>query len=169
MEKKKKSLNWPLIVISGFGVIAVFLITFIFVQGLAINTVREAIIFEKAYPHIKPQEYLNELKLEAKQNKLQIKEISRGQNSFLIQITRPELMDKILNEYPNIALLSVVNVVIYDLGDGTGLVATNPYIWSMISKNAYINDIAKGFSEELSMVFDSIFWSLKKKKSMLKE
>jgi len=164
-----KSKNWPLIIISGFGVVAIFLITFIFIQGLAINTVREALILEKAYPKIKPQEYINELQRIAKANNIQVKIISKTDRAFLVQITRKDLMEKLLIEAPNVAVLSVVNVSIYDVGDGTGLVATNPYIWDIIAPNSYIDDIAQGFSEELSMIFDSIYWDFKKKEKMLKE
>ncbi len=161
--------NWPLVIITGFGVIAIFLITFIFIQGLAINTVREALIMEKAYPKIKPQEYVNELKRIASRNNIQVKILFEGNNSYLIQITRKKLSEKLLNEAPNVAVLSVVNVSVYDVGDGTGLVATNPYIWDIIAPNSYIDDIAQGFGEELSMIFDSIYWDYKKKQKMLKE
>jgi len=161
--------NWPLVIITGFGVIAIFLITFIFIQGLAINTVREALIMEKAYPKIKPQEYLNELKRIAPKNNIEVKLLFEGNNSYLVQITRKKLSEKLLNEAPNVSVLSVVNVSIYDVGDGTGLVATNPYIWDIIAPNSYIDDIAQGFGEELSMIFDSIYWNYRKKQKMLKE
>ena len=161
--------NWPLVIITGFGVIAVFLITFIFIQGLAINTVREALILEKAYPKIKPQEYINELERIAEANNIEVKVIEKGNNSFVLQITRKKLLEKLLAEAPNVAILSVVNVVVYDVGDGTGLVATNPYIWDIIAPNSYIDDVAQGFGEELSMIFDSIYWDFKKKQRMLKE
>ncbi|HIE59694.1 MAG TPA: hypothetical protein EYH43_01510 [Persephonella sp.] len=161
--------NWPLVIITGFGIIAIFLITFIFIQGLAINTVREALIMEKAYPKIKPQEYVNELKRIASKNNIEIKLLFKGNNSYLLQITRKKLSEKLLNETPNVAVLSVVNVSIYDVGDGTGLVATNPYIWDIIAPNSYIDDIAQGFGEELSMIFDSIYWDYRKKQKMLKE
>ena len=161
--------NWPLVIITGFGVIAIFLITFIFIQGLAINTVREALIMEKAYPKIKPQEYVNELKRIASKNNIEVKLLFEGNNSYLVQITRKKLSEKLLNESPNVAILSVVNVSVYDVGDGTGLVATNPYIWDIIAPNSYIDDIAQGFGEELSMIFDSIYWDYRKKQKMLKE
>lgn len=161
--------NLPLVIITGFGIIAIFLITFIFIQGLAINTVREALIMEKAYPKIKPQEYVNELKRIASKNNIEIKLLFKGNNSYLLQITRKKLSEKLLNETPNVAVLSVVNVSIYDVGDGTGLVATNPYIWDIIAPNSYIDDIAQGFGEELSMIFDSIYWDYRKKQKMLKE
>ncbi|RUM49479.1 MAG: hypothetical protein DSY47_03510 [Hydrogenothermus sp.] len=161
--------NWPLVIITGFGVIAIFLITFIFIQGLAINTVREALIMEKAYPKIKPQEYVNELKRIAPKNNIEVNLLFEGNNSYLVQITRKKLSEKLLNEVPNVSVLSVVNVSIYDVGDGTGLVATNPYIWDIIAPNSYIDDIAQGFGEELSMIFDSIYWDYRKKQKMLKE
>ncbi len=165
----KKGRNWPLIVITGFGVIAVFLITFVFIQGMAVNTVKEALLIEKAYPKIKPQQYYRELLAVAKQNNIQITLIKKTENAFLIQIKREKLIDKLLNEAPNVSLLAVVNTVIYDLGDGTGLVSTNPYIWDIITPNSYIDDIAQSFGEELSMIFDSVYWEYKKKEKMLKE
>ena len=161
--------NWPLVIITGFGVIAIILITFIFIQGLAINTVREALIIEKAYPKIKPQEYVNELKRIAPKNNIEVNLLFEGNNSYLIQITRKKLSEKLLNEAPNVSVLSVVNVSIYDVGNGTGLVATNPYIWDIIAPNSYIDDIAQSFGEELSMIFDSIYWDYRKKEKMLKE
>lgn len=112
---------------------------------------------EKAYPKIKPQEYVNELKRIAPKNNIEVNLLFEGNNSYLVQITRKKLSEKLLNEVPNVSVLSVPNVSIYDLVDGTGLVATNPYIWDIIAPNSYIDDIAQGFGEELSMIFYSIY------------
>jgi len=167
-NNNKKSLNWPLIIITGFGVIAIFLITFIFVQNLAISTVKDAILLEKAYPKIKPQEYFNELKIQAKRNKLEIKEIAKSDNIIVVQIIKKQLLDKLITEAPNASISSIVNLSIYNIGDGTSIVANNPYIWDMILPSSYLDDIVQSYSEEISMVLDSVYWQLKKKKQELK-
>ncbi len=168
MENNKKSLNWPLIIISGFGVVGFFILTFIFVQGLAINTVKDAILIQKAYPKVTPQEYINELKIKAKENKIIIKQISSNNRAFILQIIKPALMEKLLNEAPDVAIASIINLSIYDIGDGTAIVANNPYIWDMISPSSYIDDIVQSYSEEISLILDSIYWDIKKKKEILK-
>ena len=63
---------------------------------------------EKAYPKIKPQEYVNELKRIAPKNNIEVNLLFEGNNSYLVQ-------------------------------------------------NSYIDDIAQGFGEELSMIFYSIY------------
>lgn len=168
MENEKKGLNWPLIVITGFGVVGVFIITFIFVQQLAIRTVKEAILLEKAYPKIKPQEYINELKIEAKKNKLTLIEIAKSDKVFVYQLIKKDLLKKFMEEFPNASISAVVTLSIYDLGDGTSIVATNPYIWDMILPSNYLDDIVQNYSQETSLILDDIYWKLKEKKKELK-
>lgn len=167
MSENKKSLNWPLIIITGFGIVAVFIITFIFVQGLAINTVKEAILMQKAYPKVKPQEYVNELKLSAEKNHLTVKEIAKTDKVILLQVIKPKLLEKLMVEAPDVSIASIINLSIHDIGDGTAIVASNPYIWDMISPSSYLDDILQSYSEEVSLILDSIYWDLKKKKKIL--
>jgi len=76
--------NWPFIIITGFGIIATLIFLYIFVYGLAVNTVKSAALLEKAYPHIKPQEYMNIFKRQAAANGLKIIKITQENSLFLI-------------------------------------------------------------------------------------
>jgi hypothetical protein len=167
MDNNKKSLNWPFIVITAFGIIGTFIITFVFVQGLAINTVKDAILLQKAYPKIKPQEYVNELKLEAEKNHLIIDEIKISDRVIVLQIVSTSLLEKLLNEAPDVSIAAIVNLSIHDIGDGTAIVANNPYIWAKISSSPYLDDIVKNYSNEISLILDSIYWKIKEKKKVL--
>lgn len=164
MENEKKGLNWPLIVITGFGVVGVFIITFIFVQQLAIRTVKEAILLEKVYPKVKPQEYINELKIEAKKIKLTLIEIAKSDKVFAYQLIKKDLLKKFIEEVPNASISAIVTLSIYDLGDGTSIVATNPYICDMILPSNYLDDIVQNYSQEISLILDDIYWKLKEKR-----
>lgn len=160
--------NWPFIIITGFGVAATLIFVYIFVYGLAVNTVKSAVLIEKAYPHIKPQEYMNILQKKAKNNNLKIIKISSERNLFLIQIVDKKQLEEIISLSPQIAPLSVVNLVVYDLGDGTGIVGNNPYLWDIVIDNPRIDDMAENFSNRLSDFLDSIYWDYKKEKETLK-
>ena len=160
--------NWPFIIITGFGIIATLIFLYIFVYGLAVNTVKSAALLEKAYPHIKPQEYMNIFKRQAAANGLKIIKITQEKNLFLIQIVDEKQLEDILALAPQIAPLAVVNLVIYDLGDGTGVVGNNPYIWDIMIDNNKIDDMAESFSDRLSEILDSIYWKYKKEKEMLR-
>ncbi len=160
--------NWPFIVITGFGIVATLIFVYIFVYGLAVNTVKSAVLIEKAYPHIKPQEYMNILQKKAKNNNLKIIKISSERNLFLIQMVDKKQLEEIISLSPQIAPLSVVNLVVYDLGDGTGIVGNNPYLWDIVIDNPRIDDMAENFSNRLSDFLDSIYWDYKKEKETLK-
>ncbi len=160
--------NWPFIIITGFGVAATLIFVYIFVYGLAVNTVKSAVLIEKAYPHIKPQEYMNILQKKAKNNNLKIIKISSERNLFLIQMVDKKQLEEIISLSPQIAPLSVVNLVVYDLGDGTGIVGNNPYLWDIVIDNPRIDDMAENFSNRLSDFLDSIYWDYKKEKETLK-
>ncbi|WP_293442702.1 hypothetical protein [Persephonella sp.] len=160
--------NWPFIIITGFGVVATLIFVYIFVYGLAVNTVKSAVLLEKAYPHIKPQEFMNLLQKKAKNNNLKIIKISSEENLFLVQMVDEKQLEEILSLAPQISPLSIVNLVIYDLGDGTGIVGNNPYLWDIVIDNPKVDEMAENFSDRLSDLLDSIYWDYKKGKETLK-
>ncbi len=164
----KKDRNWPFIIITGFGILATFIFIFIFVQNMAINTVKSSVLLEKAYPHIKPEEYVNHLKIKAKKNNLRIVELRKDRGYYLIQLIDDKKLDEVISLSPQVAPLAIINLVIYDLGDGTALVGNNPYIWDIIYPSSVIDDIAESFLNQLSDILDSIYWDIKKEKKMLK-
>ena len=160
--------NWPFIIITGFGILATLIFLYIFVYSLAINTVKSAVLLEKAYPHIKPQEYMNFLQKKAEKNNLKIIQIKSEENYFLVQIINEKIVNELFSLAPQVAPLGIVNLVIYDLGDGTGIVGNNPYVWDIVIDSKRIDEIAQNYSEFLSDVLDSIYWDYKKEKEMLK-
>ncbi|WP_457636049.1 hypothetical protein [Persephonella sp.] len=160
--------NWPFIIITGFGIGATLIFVYIFVYGLAVNTVKSAVLLEKAYPHIKPQEYMNLLQKKAEKNNIKIIKISSEKNLFLIQMIDEKQLEEILSLAPQISPLSIVNLVIYDLGDGTGIIGNNPYLWDIIIDNPKVDEMAESFSDRLSDLLDSIYWDYKKGKETLK-
>ena len=164
----KKERNWPFIIITGVGIFATLIFIFIFVQNMAINTVKSSVLLEKAYPHIKPQEYLNHLKVKAKKNNLRIVELRQDRGYFLVQLINDKKLDEVLAISPQVAPLAIINLVIYDLGDGTAIIGNNPYIWDIVYPSSVIDDMAESFSNEISDILDSIYWDIKKEKQMLK-
>ena len=159
--------NKPFWIITGIGIFSTLIFLYIFVYGLAVRTVQSSVLMEKAYPHIKPEEYLNELKLEAKKNNLKLIEVKSEKNYYLVQLINEKRLEEVISVSPQAAPLAIINVVIYDLGDGTGVVANNPYLWDIVYPSNYIDDIAQQFSEELSDILDGIYWEIKKKKEEL--
>ncbi len=159
--------NKPFWFITGVGIFATLIFLYLFVYNLATRTVERAVLIEKAYPNVKPAEYFNELKYQLDKKNIDIKLIRSENNLFVIQIVNNKVLDDVLNVSPQAVPLAIVNVVIYDLGNGTGLVATNPYLWDIVYPNNYIDNIAESYSEELSDIFDSIYWILKEKKKEL--
>ncbi|MBK3332135.1 hypothetical protein GWK41_03515 [Persephonella atlantica] len=160
--------NWPFIIITGFGIFATLIFLYIFVYSLATNTVKSAVLLEKAYPHIKPQEYMNFLQKKAEKNNLKIIQIKSEGNYFLVQVINEKIVNELFSLAPQVAPLGIVNLVIYDLGDGTGIVGNNPYVWDIVIDSKRIDEIAQDYSEFLSDVLDSIYWDYKKEKEMLK-
>jgi len=160
--------NWPFIIITGIGIFSTLVFLYIFVYGLATNTVKSAVLLEKAYPHIKPQEYMNFLQRKAKNNNLKIINIKAEDKFFLVQIVNERKLNELLAIAPQIAPLSIVNLVIYDLGDGTGIVGNNPYVWDIVIDNPKIDEIAEEYSNQLSDILDSIYWDYKKEQEMVR-
>ncbi|WP_457639766.1 hypothetical protein [Persephonella sp.] len=160
--------NWPFIIITGVGIFSTFLFLYIFVYGLATNTVKSAVLLEKAYPHIKPQEYMNFLQRKAEKNGLKIIQVRSEDRLFLIQLIDERKLNEIISLAPQIAPLAIVNLVIYDLGDGTGIVGNNPYVWDIVIDSPKIDEMAEEYSNRLSDILDSIYWDYKKEKEMLK-
>ncbi len=164
----KREKNWPFIIITGAGIVATLIFIFIFVQNMAINTVKSSVLLEKAYPHIKPEEYVNHLRIKAKKNNLRIVELRKDRGYYLIQLIDDKKLDEVISLSPQVAPLAIINLVIYDLGDGTALIGNNPYIWDIIYPSSVIDDLAQGFAEQISDILDSIYWDIKKEKEILK-
>ncbi|NPA58185.1 MAG: hypothetical protein GXN94_02700 [Aquificae bacterium] len=160
--------NLPFLIITGIGVFSTLLFLYIFVYGLATNTVKSAVLLEKAYPHVKPQEYMNFLKRKAKENNLKIISVKTGDRLFLIQMVNEKVLNDLLSLAPQVAPLSIVNLVIYDLGNGTGIVGNNPYLWDIVIDSPKIDEIAENYAEQLSHLLDSIYWEYKKEQEILK-
>ena len=159
--------NKPLAILIGVAVFSTLFFLYVFVYGLAVKTVKSSVLMEKAYPNIKPAEYLNELKLVASKNNLKIIDIKKEGNFFVIQLVNEKYLEEVVSFSPQATPLAIVNMVIYDLGDGTAVVATNPYLWDIIYPNNYIDEKAESFSNELSDILDGIYWSIKEKKKEL--
>ncbi|RUM60797.1 MAG: hypothetical protein DSY66_00375 [Persephonella sp.] len=160
--------NKPFFIITAIGIFSTLIFLYIFVYGLAVRTVKSSVLIEKAYPNLTPAEYLNELKISASKNNLKILEVRKERDFYIIQMVNEKYLDEVSAVSPQATLLAIVNVVIYNLGDGVGVVATNPYLWDIIYPSNYIDDKAESFSNELSDIFDGIYWSLKEKKRELK-
>ncbi|NPA12634.1 MAG: hypothetical protein GXO45_01460 [Aquificae bacterium] len=160
--------NWPFIIITGVGIFATMVFLYIFVYSLATNTVKSAVLLEKAYPHIKPQEFINFFLPKAEKNNLKVAQIKSGKGYFLIQITDEKVLNQLLDLAPQVAPLSIVNLVIYDLGNGTAVIGNNPYLWDIVIDSPKIDEIAENYSERLSDLLDSIYWDYKEKKEMVK-
>jgi len=160
--------NWPFIIITGVGIFSTLIFLYIFVYGLATNTVKSAVLMEKAYPHIKPQEYINFLRRKVKNNNLKIINVKSEDKFFLVQIINEKKLNELLAIAPRIAPLSIVNLIIYDLGNGTAVVGNNPYVWDIVIDNPKIDEIAEEYSNQLSDILDSIYWDYKKEQEILK-
>ena len=158
--------NLPLIIITGLGIVATLFLLYFFVYNMAVETVRSAIFIERAYPNIKPEEYVNELKISAQKNSLQIVDIKKGvQNSyFLLQMYDPKILEKLSMISPSLVSIGVINLVVYPVQNGTGIVANNPYLWDIAIPSNYVDDLAENFSNQLKDIFDGIYWQIKEKK-----
>ncbi len=163
----KKNLNYPFIIITAFAIIASLIMVYMFVYQKAINSVRSAALIEKAYPNTKPEEYINQLRIQAKKNNLKIIEISKTEKTFIIQLINPKLLEKLININPGASVLTIVNLSIYDLGNGTAVVGNNPYLWDIMIPSNYVDNLAENYSKDLSKILDDIYWELKKKKEAL--
>ncbi len=156
--------NIPFIVITSLGVVATIFLLYFFVYNMAVDTVRSSILIEKAYPKIKPEEYVNELKISAQRNNLTLIEIQKGEGFFLLQLYDKTVLNKLAMISPQLVSIAVINVVIYPVQNGTGLVANNPYLWDIVIPSNYIDDLSENFSNQLKDIFDGIYWQIKEKK-----
>jgi len=156
--------NIPFIVITSLGVVATIFLLYFFVYNMAVDTVRSSVLIEKAYPKIKPEEYVNELKISAQRNNLTLIEIQKGEGFFLLQLYDKTVLNKLAMISPQLVSIAVINVVIYPVQNGTGLVANNPYLWDIVIPSNYIDDLSENFSNQLKDVFDGIYWQIKEKK-----
>ncbi|NPA51605.1 MAG: hypothetical protein GXO22_01790 [Aquificae bacterium] len=159
--------NLPFIVITGLGIFATLFLLYFFVYNMAVSTVREAIFIERAYPNVKPEEYVNELKYSAQKNNLSIVEIKNENMYYLVQMYDESVIDKLAQISPNLVSIGVVNLVVYSVGNGTGLVANNPYLWDIAIPSSYVDDLAENFSNQLVDIFDGIYWQIREKKKEL--
>ncbi|MDQ7056033.1 MAG: hypothetical protein Q9M89_06025 [Persephonella sp.] len=110
---------------------------------------------------------MNFLKKKAEKNNLKIIRIKAEKHYFLVQIINKKITSELFSLAPQVAPLGIVNLVIYDLGDGTGIVGNNPYLWDIVIDSKRIDEIAQDYSEFLSDLLDSIYWDYKKEKEML--
>ncbi len=156
--------NIPFIVITSLGVVATIFLLYFFVYNMAVDTVRSSILIEKAYPKIKPEEYVNELKISAQKTNLTLIEIQKGKGFFLLQLYDKTVLNKLAMISPQLVSIAVINVVIYPVQNGTGLVANNPYLWDIVIPSNYIDDLSENFSNQLKDIFDGIYWQIKEKK-----
>ncbi len=159
--------NLPFIIITGLGIFATLFLLYFFVYNMAVETVRSAIFIERAYPNIKPEEYVNELKLSAKKNNLTLIEIKNKDSYYLLQMYDENIIDTLSKISPNLVSIGVINLVVYSVANGTGIVANNPYLWDIAIPSNYVDDLAENFSNQLIDIFDGIYWQIKEKKKEL--
>ena len=159
--------NLPFLIITGLGIVATLFLVYFFVYNMAVETVRSAIFIERAYPNIKPEEYVNELKSSAKKNNLTILDIKQNNQYYLLQMYDENIINKLSQISPNLVSIGVINLVVYSVGGGTGIVANNPYLWDIAIPSDYVDDLAENFSNQLIDIFDGIYWQIKEKKKEL--
>ena len=167
MDNQKKTPNYPLIFITGFGIVATLIFVFIFVYQKSISTVREKAIIERAYPKVKPQEYYYELKNIASKNGFNVVDILTDSNYFLIQMYSNDYIEKAKNVSLSLPPMVVVNLSIYDLGDGTAVVGNNPYLWRVLVEGRNSDVLAKEYYELVSLILNDVYYSLKEKKKKI--
>lgn len=163
----KKSINYPFWIITGIGIFATLIFLYIFVYNYAIKTVKSAVLLERAYPKIKPEEFVNELINKSKEKNIKIIQIRQEKNLYIIQMVDEDKISKLTQIAPQLAPIAIINLTIYDIGDGITVVGNNPYLWDIVVDSNYVDDLAESFEKELIDMFDSIYWSIKEKKKSI--
>ncbi|MEZ0323465.1 MAG: hypothetical protein ABWJ98_04050 [Hydrogenothermaceae bacterium] len=163
----KTTKNIPFIVITGFGIVATLFFIYFFVYNKAVDTVRKDLVIQKAYPKIKPQEFITEFSFVASKYGFSVSQIYTDNRTFLVNIYSQKEIEQLINLNP-IALAYInVSLVIYDLGDGTAVVGNNPYIWDIIFEDKNLDDKAQNYSQTISDLLDNVYLSIKEKKKSI--
>lgn len=165
--KKISTLNLPLILITGFGVVATLFFLYLFVYNKATDTVKRSLTIQKAYPNIKPQEFINQLNSTAKEFGFSYIQIYTDNSTFLISLYSTTEIEKVNSISKNGLAYTVVNLVLYDLGNGTAIVGNNPYIWDIIYDSKILDEYAQEYSVKISGILDRVYLELKEKKKSI--
>ncbi|MEJ5172813.1 MAG: hypothetical protein WHT47_03790 [Hydrogenothermaceae bacterium] len=163
----KTSKNIPFIVITGFGIVATLFFIYFFVYNKAVDTVRKDLVIQKAYPKIKPQEFITELSFVASKSGFSVSQIYTDNRTFLVNIYSQKEIDQVINLNPNTLAYINVSLVIYDLGDGTAVIGNNPYIWDIIFEDRNLDDRAQEYSQTVSNLLDNVYLSIKEKRKSI--
>lgn len=165
--KKKAALNIPFIVITAFGVIATIFFVYYFTYSKAVDTVRKDLVIQRAYPKIKPQEFINQLPYTASEYGFSINQIYTDNSSFIIALYSNKEIEKALSIGPMATAYTTITFVVYDLGNGTAVIGYNPYIWDIIYENKTLDDLAWQYSEKIVDIFDKTYLTIKEKKKSI--
>lgn len=165
--EKKTSLNLPLIIITGFGVLATLFFVYYFTYNKAIDTVRKDLTIQKAYPKVKPQEYITQLSYTFAEEGFSVQQVYTDNKTFLVTISSQKEIEKAISLNPVAAAYTTVNLVIYDLGNGTAVVGNNPYIWDIIYEDRVLDEYAQSYAEKISRLLDKTFLTLREKKKSI--
>lgn len=165
--EKKNSFNIPLIVITGFGILLTLFFVYYFTYNKAVDTVRENLVIQRAYPKIKPQEFINQLPYIASEEGFSINQIHNNESSFIITLYSPKEIEKALSIGPMATAYTVLTFVIYDLGNGTAVIGYNPYIWDIIYENRVLDEMAQQYSENIIKIFDRTYLTIKEKRKSI--
>lgn len=167
MEKKKADLNVPFIVITGFGIFVTLFLVYFFVYNKAIDTVREDLTIQKAYPNIKPQEFITELQFISKEYGFSVYQIYSKNSTFLLNINSEKELNDLDGFSPSALVYTNVTIALYDLGNGTAIVGTNPYIWDIIFEDKNLDQKAENYSKTINSMLDKVYLSIKQKKKAI--
>lgn len=165
--EKKTSLNLPLIIITGFGILATLFFVYYFTYNKAIDTVRKDLTIQKAYPKVKPQEYITQLSYTFAEEGFSVQQIYTDNKTFVVSIVSTKEIERAVSLNPVAAAYTTINLVIYDLGNGTAVVGNNPYIWDIIYEDKVLDDYAQSYAQKVSDLLDKVFLTIKEKKKSI--
>lgn len=165
--EKKTTANLPLILITGFGVLATLFFIYYFTYNKAIDTVRKDLTIQKAYPKVRPQEYIIQLNHTFTEEGFSVHQVYTDGKTFVVMITSTKEIEKALSFNPVASAYTTVNLVVYDLGNGTAVVGNNPYIWDIIYEDKTLDEFAQNYSEKVNDLLDKTFITLKEKKKSI--
>lgn len=165
--EKRSSINLPLILITGFGVLATLFFLYLFVYNKATDTVRKDLTIQKAYPRVKPQEFVNQLFYTAKEEGFSYNLVYTDNSTFLINLYSIKEIEKAKSVNPNAIAYVGVNLAVYDLRNGTAVVGNNPYIWDIIYDSKVLDEYAQDYSSRVSGMLDKVYFTLGEKKKSI--
>lgn len=165
--EKKTNLNLPLIIITGFGIIATLFFIYYFTYNKAVDTVRKDLTIQKAYPKVKPQEYITQLSHTFAEEGFSVHQIYTDNKTFVITVYFQKEIEKAVSLNPVAAAYTTVNLVVYDLGSGTAVVGNNPYIWDIVYEDKVLDEYAQSYAQKVSQLLDKVFLTLKEKKKSI--